>query len=327
VARAYPWLLAALFIALYGLRTTDVQEFRIVSTSPFRMDLPENRQFLYSSPFTFFIANYYGHHGLDPKAAFVVVQLVGACLFALSVHRVMTATLDPAAYGPAITILFTSPLLFVLISFVGKSDPYLIGFFLLLTIAESPATVALLAGAMALCHSEMGAAILAAYLCLHRPGWKPVVAGLAVGEAIVWTYTHLLLAPPPESRASYAIAHFGDAWQVFLHYPLLHLAGTFGVFWIYAARRLTTARIAVVVFALALAIVAQDFTRAFVLVSIPLLLDVSREAAVDIARHGGIRLGSYRVPMAALWPLMFAQVQLAGPKILWARGIEWVFGS
>jgi hypothetical protein len=325
-ARAYPWALAALFVALYGLRTTDVEEFRIVATSPLRMLLPENRQFLYSSPFTFFIANYYSHHGVPVHVGFVVVELIGACLFLYALHRVFTATVEPAAYAPALVILFASPLLFVLTSFVGKSDPYLIGFFLLLTIAESAATVLLLALAMTLCHSEMGAAILLAYVFLHRSRWRPIAAGVAVGEILVWSYTHLWLTPVPESRTSFLLLNLAGAWQTFAHHPLLHLFAAFGVFWIFVVTNLTRARFAVVAFALLLAVVARDFTRVFILVSIPLLIDIARGLAVEIARDGGIRVGRYRVGVNAVWPLVFVQLQLAGPTILWARGIDWIVG-
>jgi hypothetical protein len=223
-------------------------------------------------------------------------------------------------------VLFTSPLLFVLSAFVGKSDPYLIGFFLLLTIAESAATIVLLAVAMALCHSEMSAAMLVAYVCLHRSRWRPIATGVAVGEVIVWSYTHLLLAPAPESRASFALLNLADAWRAFVHHPVLHLFATFGLFWIFVSTRLTSQRFAVLALALVLAVVTRDFTRVFLLVSTPLLLDVSREAAAEIARQGGVRIGPYRVGLHVLWPLMFAQLQLAGPKVLWARGIEWVLG-
>ena len=37
-------------------------------------------------------------------------------------------------------------------------------------------------------------------------------------------------------------------------------------------------------------------------------------------------LGPLRVNLHAVWPLMLLQAQLAGSKVLWARGLEWVFG-
>jgi hypothetical protein len=180
---------------------------------------------------------------------------------------------------------------------------------------------------MTLCHSEMSAAMLAAYLCLHRSRWRPIAAGVAIGEAVVWSYTHLLLTPAPESRAAFALLNLAEAWQTFVHHPVLHLFATFGLFWIFVSTSLTRPRFAVIALALALAVVTRDFTRVFVLVSIPLLLDVSRETAAEIARRGGVRIGPYRAGLHVLWPLMFAQLQLAGPKILWARGLEWILGS
>jgi hypothetical protein len=62
-------------------------------------------------------------------------------------------------------------------------------------------------------------------------------------------------------------------------------------------------------------------------VSAPLLLEITRDVVSEVAQHGGIAIGPYRVGVHALWPLMFIQAQIAGAKLLWAQGIDLVLGS
>src|SRR5262249_10204580 len=172
-------LLVGVFAAIYGLKLSDAAEFRAIALDPFRVAVPPDHQFLYGSPFTFLLGNYYVHHAVDVDAAFYLVAACGAELLAIAIHRAFGAMLPPEARPVAVLVLFTSPLLLVVNSFVGKSDPYLIAFFLLLTTATSAGSIVILATAMPLCHSELGAIILAGYLCLHPDRWRPIVTGLA----------------------------------------------------------------------------------------------------------------------------------------------------
>src|SRR5262249_52607315 len=133
----------------------------------------------------------------------------------------------------AVLVLFTSPLLLVVNSFVGKSDPYLIAFFLLLTTATSAGSIVILATAMPLCHSDLGAIILIGYLCLHPGRWRPIVTGLAAGELLVLAYTRLLVAGAPESRLAYAARHAADLWPLVVRHPVLHAVGALGPFWLF----------------------------------------------------------------------------------------------
>jgi hypothetical protein len=320
----YPALAAVAFVAIYGLRTADFTEFAAITSDPLRITVASEYQFLYGSPLTFFVGNYYRHHGLDAFAAFVVIELLGAALLVVALRR--------ALRGPSSStttmILMSSPLLFVLTFFIGKSDVFLVACFLLLTVTESGVTACLLCVLMVSCHREMAAAMLIGYLCLEPERWAPVVAGLAIGEGSGLIYTDWLLQPPPVSRVAYAIAHTREHWRLVSTFPMLHLLATLGPFWIYAVtrRRLPLAAIAVAGGAFALAAGTVDFTRVFVIVSLPLLLEIAKDAAHEVERHGGLVIGRRVVSVHALWPLVFLQVNVAGPKLFWARGIEWVFG-
>jgi hypothetical protein len=319
----HAWIVVILFACAYGLRTSGEAEFRTVSAAPLVTNLPPQDQYLYSSPLTFWIGAYYQHHGLDYAWAFFTVNAIGLALFFVALRAVLTCECGDDRSAAAL-VLFTSPLLFVMLSWIGKSDAFLLGFFFLFMLSESAVAQAVLASAMVLCHAEMGAAVLFVYLCLERRRWPAIMAGVIVGETAVFTYTHFLLSPEPISRATYALGHWPDLWRIFWSHPLLHLAATFGPFWAYAATRTVIQPIRAFVFvvALGLAAASYDFTRVFVIVSTPLLLDITREIVADLKRQGSVAAGWPAVAVAPLWPLVFVQMQCAGVRLLFAQGVR-----
>jgi hypothetical protein len=65
-------------------------------------------------------------------------------------------------------VLFTLPLLFVMLSWIGKSDAYLLAFYFMFTLTESRISHIVLSALMILCHAEMGAVVLCVDWCLTR---------------------------------------------------------------------------------------------------------------------------------------------------------------
>jgi len=311
-AARHPWIVVALFAVLYGIQTTAYPQFRIVAMAPFTMNLPPDEQFNYGSPFTFFLGSYYLHHGLDDGWAFTTVNAIGLAFFAVSLWAYVSRRYGAATRGQALLVALMSPVLFGVLSGVGKSDPFLIAFFLLSTLAESAVTRDILCGAAVLCHQTLAPALLAAALCFDSSRWRSTLAGVAIGEGLVWIYVHELLSAVPVSRGEYAVEHLRDLGTLLWQHPLLHLWATFGPFWIVvlAHRRLTWPRIVVFAGALALAAVSFDFTRIFIIVALPLVLDISRDVVTS-----GVRL-------ASLWPLMFFQLQCAANRVLLAQGFR-----
>jgi hypothetical protein len=325
----HPWQAIALFAVVYGFRTTDVAEFRAISAGPFQLNLLPEFQFLYGSPLTFFVGSYYQHHGLDHVAAFFVVYSLGIVFFFWSLRRVLVHRFGDERFRPAVIVLLSSPLLLIVLSFVGKSDTYLLAFLFLLMTTESAATQVMLSVLIVLCHREMGAAALCTYLCLKPRLWRTIGPGVALGQVLILLYTRGLMSAPPELRIAYFLAHASDLWRIFLEHPFLHLAGSFGPFWIYVLTRKRFTPAAAVAFfaALALSIAVYDFTRVFIVLSAPLLLEITGDVLDEVRQHGGIGVGRYCVSVQALWPLMFIQAQIAGGKLLWAQGIDLVLGS
>jgi hypothetical protein len=138
--RRHPWQVITLFVAAYGFRTTDVVEFRAISAGPFTLNLLPEYQFLYGSPFTFLVGSYYQHHGLDYVTAFFVVYSLGIAFFFVSLRTVLVHQLGDEDHRLAMIVILSSPLLLIVLSFVGKSDTYLLAFLFLLMTTESVAT-------------------------------------------------------------------------------------------------------------------------------------------------------------------------------------------
>src|SRR6516225_340400 len=163
----HAWIAIALFAWAYGVRTSGEAEFLTISVAPFALNLPPQDQYLYSSPFTFFVGSYYQHHGLDYAWAFFVVNALGLAAFFGSLSRLL-ATERFVNRSAAALVLFTSPLLFVMLSWIGKSDAYLLAFYFMFTLSESRVAQVILAGLMITCHAEMGAVVLGVDWCLTR---------------------------------------------------------------------------------------------------------------------------------------------------------------
>src|SRR5262249_20637042 len=87
---AQRWELAAVLgAAAYGVRTTDLDEFRKLSAAPFVMNLAPQYQFLYGSPLTVFLGSYYRHHGIDDLTAFFLVHGLGVVLFFVTLRAAL----------------------------------------------------------------------------------------------------------------------------------------------------------------------------------------------------------------------------------------------
>lgn len=304
-----PWLLAALIAVAYGIRLNDLRELVDAAVDPYRMVLPPEREFLYGSPLPLFLVSYFIHQGLPGLAAYAWVQVMGAGLFLVGLHRALGRGVNQETRDLALTVLLTTPLLVTLLLWFGKSDLYLLGFFLLLAGSASEASQVALAVLMMVSHRELATVLLLMYGLLTPGRWRPIAIGLLVGHAILAGYTGML-SPQPASRADFARQHATELIGVFAATPLLHLLVPATLTVIFAAMRTLSWRaVAVLAVALAFAIVAQDFTRVFTIISTPLLVDAARTIAVNRPSV-----------VTWLWPLAFIQVHLAGTNLLWAHG-------
>lgn len=309
---------------LYGWRTIDTVEWRTITAAPLSVTLDPGQQFLYGSPFIFLLGAYYQRQGLDFVTAFVVVHGLGLVFFGYALFRCLTQLCSTTGRAAGAIVLAGSPLLFVVLTWVGKSDTYLLAFYLLLVTTRSRLTMAILCVLMVGCHRELALAMLAAHVLL-RGSVAAVALGAAIGTAGTFAYTHLLLTSVPSSRFDFVLAHVRDVVRGVIAHPVVHVAATLGPFWIYLCRpaAFTVARVVVLGMAAVLACVAYDFTRVFIIAATPLLLVLTEEVVAELREMGSVRLFGRRVGLGALSLLAVLQLQVMGAKVLWVRGFEW----
>ena len=269
--RARPFLVVPLFLCLYGYGTIDAADFYLLAANPLQLNANPARQFLQSSPLPYFLG-YPLTAIAGPRIAFAIVMLGGVALSLVALWR-MASQRYPDRPRDAVLMVLATPLLIVLTQYLGKSDPFLVAFFLFLVAARSVAVQIVCAALVVTSHLEMGLLVVASavFLGVVRP---VALAGAVLGAAAVLGYHYVLLPAPPQSRATFGVSYFTDAVAIAFATPVAHLVWTFGPFWwcVTRARPLGTRWWAIFAGTLVLATITLDFTRVFVLVGLPLIV-------------------------------------------------------
>jgi hypothetical protein len=271
--RDRPLLVIPLFFALYGYGTIDVTDFQVLSAAPLQLNVEPGKQFLHSSPLSFFLG-YPFTTALGPRWSFAIVMLGGLAFFAAALTRLVRVR-----YGrpnDAMLMFFATPLLIVLSQYLGKGDAYLVAFLLLLVSSTNPVAQAVLACLVVLSHREMGLLVLTSAAFLGIVPLRTTIPGALAGVLMIYGYHHGLLPALPQSRAAMGTAYLSEALGAVFNTPVLHLVFTFGAFWfcVFTAWpmnwrwRLVAAATALV------ACATLDFTRVFVLLGLPLMIAV-----------------------------------------------------
>lgn len=262
-----------LFLALYGYGTIDVADFARMSAHPLLINPEPRNQFLHSSALPYFLG-YPFTTALGARPAFAIVML-GGVAFCLAALRWFTRVRYAARGNDAMLMFLAAPLLIVLTQYLGKSDPYLAAFLFVTLGAVHPVLQIVMAALAVLSHREMGTIILVlcVFLGLARPR---VLAGAVIGIALIYAYHHVLLSAPPQSRSDLGAVYLRDAISIVLTTPVQHAVWTFGPFWwcITRAWPLDWRWLTTVAVALGFATATLDFTRVFVLVSLPAVIAV-----------------------------------------------------
>ena len=312
------------FLWLYGWQRIDLVEWRTLTAAPFTLALDPSQQFLYGSPFAHILGAYYQRQGLDVDASFVVVHGLGFLLLAYAAFRALVARCGADQWGAGALVMAASPLLLTIVSWIGKDDGFLLAFYLLMLVSPSAVSRAILCASMIVCHRELGVVMLLAHVVLRGEG-VAVAAGAAIGLALSYLYTNVLMDVAPQTRLDYMMQHARSMIGGVIAHPFAHFIAALGPFWLYVLRpsSLTISRIAVLGIGAALASMTLDFTRIFVLATTPLLIVMTEELVVESREHGRITLLGLQVPVAVLGLLAFAQVQLAGDRLGSMQGWAW----
>lgn len=269
---ANPAWFMLVFVLVYGVGFADIPDFMRLSAEPFSL-LPDiSRQFLHSSPLIFFLAHPLTIW-LGGNASFSITMF-GGLLFAFFCARAFIHYHFGSQEKLAASLFLASPLLLIMISWIGKSDPLLIGFFCLLTMSRHWILVLWWSLLMILAHRDLGVVMLVGYALLFRPNYLALALGAAVGLLMIYGYHHYLLLEPPQTRMEFALGSLPIFIRGVAESPLAHIVLMFGPFWlaiVYLLPGISAREIVVFLLALAAACLSLDFTRVFILAAIPLI--------------------------------------------------------
>jgi hypothetical protein len=317
--RRQPLLAIPLFFLLYGYGTIDVADFQRLSAAPLALNTDAGKQFLQFSPLPYFLG-YPFTRAVGARPSFVIVMGAGLVLFVLSLRR-----LAAQRYGlhknDAMLMLLATPLLIVMTQYIGKSDPYVVGFALLLPTLTNPLLQMLVAGLVVLSHFEMGLLILASAMVLGIVPWRAAIAGGVLGFALIYGYHHYLLPAVPQSRADIGMTLLREALDAFGRTPVLHLIFTFGPFWVcvFGAGAMGWRWLLMLAGTALVAAVTIDFTRVFIIVGLPLAIAVVDRIVARLTAAAGEPAPAW---LGAVPLLVLVQAHLIGLYVYDSRMVE-----
>lgn len=296
----HPVLFILIMLPLYGVAFADYSEFIAAVKTPFALALPADRQFLYSSPLHFWLGAVLARLS-SPAFAFLATMLAGLGLVLLAVRH-QARHLPEDARATFQLALLASPLLAVFLRWFGKSDPFLVAFYLMFR-SSGRARIRLPAAILlVLAHRELGLIILAFDWFLRRQGWRAPLAGAALANATLWMYQHWLLPAAPASRFDYMLHHGALILAGNLANPGLHLLLALGWFWVLIALRLRHAAyrrgLVCIALAAALGFTTTDYTRTVTLALLPVIVDTALWTAQN--RAGRRLLTAFPFPLLFL---------------------------
>lgn len=278
---ARPLLIVPLFLAIYGYGTIDRDDFFVLSAAPFTLHPDATRQYVQSSPLAYVIG-YPFTVTLGPFPSYAVVMLGGVAFFLFALNRFVGIRYGTGR-NHAMLMFLATPLLIVVTQYIGKGDPYLMTFFLLLASTSSAMAQIVCACLVVLGHREIGMAVLVSAVCLRVAPARSTALGAAIGLSLMYGYHHYLLAAVPQSRAMVGMVLLTESLDYLMTTPMLHLFSLFGPFWLCVAMagplgvRWWSTLLATMVVAAA----TLDITRVFVQIGLPLMIGVVDRLVVN----------------------------------------------
>lgn len=275
---SYPILSVFLVTTLFinGIAKVDIDDYAYITTHIFNTNPNLNRQFLYGSPFTFFlgwpVTKLFG-----TNISFHIIHGTGLILFSLSLGKYLHEEFHKKSNN-ALFVLMTTPLFFILTQWIGKSDAYLLAFLLATYWLHDNRIIFLTSTATVLCHQEIGSILLLFQVTILKRNPAPAIAALIAGNAGVYIFEHFLLSPiPQQNRTAYALEGLRYRVEQFLEHPLPYLTYSLGGLWVYVCclTRPTIREALIYIAAFVLSVLGADSTRVFCLLSVPLLLSLT----------------------------------------------------
>jgi hypothetical protein len=275
---AFFWLLSLLAVLsvflIKGRYYIDFDELLALQRNPWAVLRPD-RSFLYGSILGFFAGHLLHVRGVSNTEHFYNVLAACACIVvpALYYYR------DRARGAAALYLFYLTPIPFLLISWLGKSDSLVVIFYAVLFTARRGVIHALSVFLLVLAHKEQGIVIVALHWLLQygrRPAVDPL-ALMAVAAALAvhaWYQSHLPVVP--HGRLDVLIESARSAFFENRKSAPMEVFSIFGLFWLpllhcfSAVDRMSRYRLLIAcAAAVFLAMVTIDCTRVGVMVALP----------------------------------------------------------
>jgi hypothetical protein len=171
-----------------------------------------------------------------------------------------------------IALLSLTPLWFVTLNWIGKSDPVLVGL-LVLSWAYPSRWRVLSAVIMIMAHREIGSLMCLSLFFLEDRKDFNLLVGLLLGNAFHFLYQYGVLDTVPVSRLEWMEHHVASYLTPFVYTPTLYIGCTFSWYWVLLClNRPERKELVVIAGAFILSLLNEDFTRDFALASLPAVL-------------------------------------------------------
>lgn len=270
---------AVVFFIPYGMGVGELKGNTALAQSLFAT-LSGHYQSLYGSPLGPIIAHTFGIYS---QTSYILMCLgfVGLCLWALTRAVMLNARSTRHALD-TLVLLSLSPIMLLLFSWVGKTDPLIIISYLGFITVRHPILRNIAVICLLLAHEQIGVLLLGVHYTLHFNEvrqFHTYVPGLLVGLGGLTLYHHYL--PPFEDRLAFVAApqRWGGWLFNIFHFPLILWTG-FGWFWIVVGWAFVQRWIPRLTLLLAVtlplmgSVFAYDSTRVFLLIGFPIVWKV-----------------------------------------------------
>ena len=291
-------IFAAVFFA-NGLHFTDIDDFMRIARSPFQVATEGERQMFYASPLNYLIA---AATGLDNLTGFFLIHGLEVALLPLCVGWAARRKIhDPEQCLRFLILLSLAPLWLVMLKWVGKVDPVVVGCFALCWATRSrwrliPALI------MVVAHREIGSLLLLSLYFLEDEKDVNLAAPLVAGNLFHLIYQYGVLDFPPQTRLHVMASKLPDFLRAFSTVPALYIMTMFNWYWVVLLMKKPTFKeTSVIAVAALLALSNEDFTRDFIMAALPALFFHAERVARDETTRGFARLA----------PLAMFQFQIA----------------
>jgi hypothetical protein len=267
-------------LIIKGRLHVDQPEMLLLHNNPWGRFGADWESYLYGSLLNPFIGFFLGIKTAGAIRAFYTDLAVAACMIIPVAYYIR----NPVWGKTALYLYCLTPLSFVLISWLGKSDPFLLASYAIVFFFRWPAIQALGIGLAVLAHKEQSLIIISLHLLLQRKHSFATIAATAIGVmtalAVHKWYQHYLPVVP-RTRLAFFLSTNAQALKLNGPEIPIEVFSVFGVFWLPLWRHFAAVSgarryklLAACAVAVLLPLTTYDYTRVAAMLALPIYLHV-----------------------------------------------------